>query len=135
MRLWGLLLCRSQCCFVSRDQQGLNEVILLAAGNPQAESTLDFSALLAVLIIEPRAALVFRSIALRNYASQRVGRDSARLLRRNITYEVQGIGAWPSIIACPGSEVRSALCLLCAAAAPARGNLERGTGQCTWSWR
>ncbi|KAK9842248.1 hypothetical protein WJX81_002584 [Elliptochloris bilobata] len=78
--------------------------VSVSAANPQAQSTIDFNGLLGVIEIQRNASLSFRSLVLRNYASQRIGQDLARLRRRNITYEVQGIGAWPSIIAEPFSE-------------------------------
>lgn len=77
-----------------------------AAANPQSQATIDFNSLLGVILIQSRAALSFQSLVLRNYAPQRVGRDLPRLRRRNITLEVQGIGAWPSIIAEVGAVVR-----------------------------
>ena len=77
-----------------------------AASNPESQATIDFNGLLGVILIQSHAELSFHSLVLRNYASQRIGRDLSRLRRRNITLEVQGIGAWPSIIAEVGSVVR-----------------------------
>ncbi len=77
-----------------------------AAANQGAQSTIDFSGLLGVIIIEANAELSWNALILRNYAPQRVARDAARLARRNIMYEVQGYGAWPTILVAPGAEVR-----------------------------